>query len=103
MPIHRVLSSANSMRLRAPGAPSLIGTGPDAESVLDPVPARLTTVRLPVNKPSCCRCWPATYIVDDDNSALLEPPGTTSVHELAFGVVAQLVCNALFVGRLPEP
>src|ERR1700760_4550739 len=102
MPIHSVLSSASSMRLGPPGAPSLIPTGADADNVLDAVPARLTTVRLPVNNPSGCSCWPATYIVDVDTSALLAPPGTARVHELTFGVAEQSAWRAVLVGRLPE-
>src|SRR6516165_2322277 len=89
IPIHSVLSSAISIRLGPPGAPSLIEIGPPAEIVLLPPGARLSTVKFPLNKPSDCSFWPTTYIVEVDTSALLEPPGIANVHELAFGVVAQ--------------
>jgi hypothetical protein len=41
-------------------------------------------------------------MVEVATSALLEPPGIVSVHELAFGVDAQFACSALLLGRLPE-
>src|ERR1700722_11670218 len=81
MPIQSVLSSASNMRLGAPGAPSLIAIGEPAENVAVALAVRLTTVRLPVKRPSDCSCCPTTYIVVVDTSALLEPPGTPSVQE----------------------
>src|SRR3974390_2951484 len=77
MPTHSVLSSARIMRLGAAGAPSLIEPGLPAVKEL-----RLTTVRLPVNNPSGCNCWPTTYMVETLTNALVAPPGIGRVGTL---------------------
>src|SRR5487761_1299450 len=96
MAIHSVPSSARIMRLGAPGAPSLMPTALDA--VLFP---RFTTVRLPVNKPSVCSCWPTTYIVDDVTSALLAPPGVGMlVSEFWLGSVPEAWLTLKIIGAV---
>src|SRR5580658_2792399 len=93
IPIHSVLSSASSMRLTAPGSPSLIDTGPDA--LLE---ARFSTVIYPPNSPSGSSCWPTTYMVEVSTSALLAPPG---VRMRLIGAVFELAQGAVLHGRNP--
>src|SRR5450631_3343733 len=77
MPIHRVLSSACSMRLTAPGIPSLIETG-FGEPLVEGTTVllvRFNTVMNPPKNPSGIWCCPTTYIVEVVTRALLAPPG----------------------------